>query len=294
MAFAVLVAAMFFFDKGIRNSRGTKSDPPFSIFGREILSLSLLLAGTTVLARMPRLAREKWRFGFLAVGIFAICAGLFYLCFPKVTAEYIHERLISRGFQIHHVHLPAFAESPTAAIRVVFVVLAFFVGLNATVLRFQLGRILMKGTAILALLALFVLSFASLFCLPVPFVSLPHHWSQWIGLWATAVCFCATILWAVGKVDEDHSAGLWPLIGPGFTAVVGIGSAVAMSSATTTVGNANVPAHVAQPHLWPLLIGAIAFLFLWKLAAILFDLTFVWHRYVKHDVMMTWLRENLV
>jgi hypothetical protein len=191
----------------------------------------------------------------------------------------------------------AFPESPSSAIPCVFVVLGFFVGLNATVLRFKVGRIFLRGVSkltLLALLALLVLSFARLFGREVPFISLPRNWSEWIGLWATAVCFCLTIHWAVGKVDEDHSAGLWPLIGPGFTAVVGIGSAVAMSAATTTVGNANVPAHVAQPHLWPLLIGAIAFLFLWKLAAILFDLTFVWHRYVKHDVMMTWLRENLV
>lgn len=35
-------------------------------------------------------------------------------------------------------------------------------------------------------------------------------------------------------------------------------------------------------HLWPLLIAAAVFLYLWWLVALLFDLVFVWHRYIRY------------
>ena len=34
---------------------------------------------------------------------------------------------------------------------------------------------------------------------------------------------------------------------------------------------------------WPLLVGGAAFLYLWWFAALVFDLVFVWHRYIRHN-----------
>ena len=43
--------------------------------------------------------------------------------------------------------------------------------------------------------------------------------------------------------------------------------------------------------LWPVLLGGVACLYLWWLAALLFDLIFVWHRYVRWSVAITDLKE---
>jgi len=48
---------------------------------------------------------------------------------------------------------------------------------------------------------------------------------------------------------------------------------------------------------WPVVLSAAAFLYLWWLAIILFDLTFVWHRYIRQGVWQQCLcsaREHLI
>ena len=42
--------------------------------------------------------------------------------------------------------------------------------------------------------------------------------------------------------------------------------------------------------LWPVALGGIAFLYLWWLAALLFDLVFVWHRYIRRGQTTTVLK----
>lgn len=41
--------------------------------------------------------------------------------------------------------------------------------------------------------------------------------------------------------------------------------------------------------LWPLFLAGAAFLYLWWLAVLLFDLIFVWHRYVRNSVAQDYL-----
>jgi hypothetical protein len=45
-----------------------------------------------------------------------------------------------------------------------------------------------------------------------------------------------------------------------------------------------------QKSFWPLLLGGAVFIYLWWLATLLFDLGFVWHRYVRHAVWHKHLR----
>jgi hypothetical protein len=42
--------------------------------------------------------------------------------------------------------------------------------------------------------------------------------------------------------------------------------------------------------LWPTLMAGAGFLYLWWLAALLFDLVFVWHRYIRCGAGMTALK----
>ena len=46
-----------------------------------------------------------------------------------------------------------------------------------------------------------------------------------------------------------------------------------------------------HPPIWPVLVGGAAFLYLWWLAALIFDLAFVWQRYVRNSVANDRLKE---
>jgi hypothetical protein len=37
-----------------------------------------------------------------------------------------------------------------------------------------------------------------------------------------------------------------------------------------------------KSELWPVALGGVVFFYLWRITALLFDLVFVWHRYVRH------------
>ena len=43
--------------------------------------------------------------------------------------------------------------------------------------------------------------------------------------------------------------------------------------------------------LWPLILSGAGAVYLWWLAAILFDLVFIWHYYVRHEAAINCLRE---
>ncbi len=51
------------------------------------------------------------------------------------------------------------------------------------------------------------------------------------------------------------------------------------------------PAQTDSPEhpLWPLILASAAFLYLWWLAILIFDLVFVWHRYIRHSVVHNYL-----
>jgi hypothetical protein len=148
-------------------------------------------------------------------------------------------------------------------------------------------------------------------------------WSPLIGLWLTSVSLLIVLLWLLFEVWHNRSAGLLPLIGPGVTIVVGIGCAIAVSAALSekpsTAGTVTTKAAVTEAKtshadasksdanntsaasemerekatIWPLVVGSIAFLFFWKLSVILFDLTFVWHRYIRNNVLHQWFIDNI-
>jgi hypothetical protein len=43
--------------------------------------------------------------------------------------------------------------------------------------------------------------------------------------------------------------------------------------------------------LWPLLLSGAGALYLWWLAALLFNLVFIWHYYIRHEAAINCLRE---
>jgi hypothetical protein len=77
-------------------------------------------------------------------------------------------------------------------------------------------------------------------------------------------------------------AGTRALMIPGSICVLG-------TVAYHAITNQENPNH--QPPLWPLLLSSAAFFYLWWLAILIFDLVFVWHRYIRGAVSQKYLTE---
>jgi hypothetical protein len=73
--------------------------------------------------------------------------------------------------------------------------------------------------------------------------------------------------------------GMYPLI------VLGV------LASSKVVEQALLPYRGASPPLWPLALAAIGFGLLWTLAALLFDLSFIWHRYIRGNGAMDVLED---
>jgi hypothetical protein len=100
--------------------------------------------------------------------------------------------------------------------------------------------------------------------------------SNGIKLLLIAICFVVTSTgWWVGR---KPNRGRWTLLGVG-TAAIGY-----------IVLDRLLGGDSAKP-TWPMLLAGLAFLYLWWLGILLFDLTFVWHRYIRNSVAIDTLRQ---
>jgi len=52
--------------------------------------------------------------------------------------------------------------------------------------------------------------------------------------------------------------------------------------------------HPERSAFWPLVLATAAFLYLWRLGALVFDLVFIWHRYIRHSGALTFLRQTIL
>jgi len=94
---------------------------------------------------------------------------------------------------------------------------------------------------------------------------------------ATRVALATMLIlavWAISLLRKCQSYGLKPLLGLGFVLVV----AIVASQVLKPDGN--------HGPLWPLALATLGFLCLWSLAALIFDLVFVWHLYIHSSRAM--------
>ena len=242
------------------------------------------------MARMPRIVRQEKKYTWIALGVFVSFVALFLGTLPTATVDYVGYNqdgiLKGTGFGVSLKN--RLGDNDGYGLRAACVVLGLWVGLNAAFLTIPTSRkwmtVIYKVLLLILELNLILWEFKSYDMLPqrIDWIQ-AESFLKFLQLWIPSVAFVGAMLWTVYENRDGHSAGLWPLIAPGFVAVVGIGAALAM------FGNQQG----SQPALWPFFIGGLAFLFFWKLAAILFDLTFVWHLYIRHNRMLAWMRDNL-
>ena len=111
-------------------------------------------------------------------------------------------------------------------------------------------------------------------------------WLLWLGgasekLQPWGVVLGSTGVSIVGWVLA-YSLPRWGMV----PLIVSGGLLAALSIIGCLSGNGNA----ADKTLWPVALAAVAFLYLWWLASVLFDLSFVWHRYICGNEAMRQLR----
>jgi hypothetical protein len=101
--------------------------------------------------------------------------------------------------------------------------------------------------------------------------------------WGSLVLALLLVALVCGVSAAQPSWGMVPLILMGIVAVVGkLACGLRASGCPDVVGP-----------LWPALIAGVAFFYLWWLAALLFDLVFVWHLYIRHARLLLRMDEVL-
>ena len=306
LAFLVLLAGVYFLEVGIWAVQKLPPDP--WQFSQEVIAITALLAGTTVLARIPRIVREKVLSITFSVGVFLIFASFFVFFLPSSTITWLSAHLIPIDSTQAKMPVPeliatTLPKSDTmVAIREVgakflMIGMSFWVGLNAIFTQTRGWRQMTKMLCYSAILILIVVTGV------IMWRDAPAVRAQTAGLTAILFSFVATMMWSVWETREGHSAGLWPLIAPtmSFLVVTGIVLALTAHESPSTAQKVHVSAEVSQGKtdndtktpVWPFVIGTVAFLMFWRLAAILFDLVFVWHLYIRNNRMMYWFRNNI-
>jgi hypothetical protein len=108
-----------------------------------------------------------------------------------------------------------------------------------------------------------------------------NEWAFLIGA-AGVVVVCALF----GR-SKHNRLGVRLLLGVGGVLVLVIVGGLLYGIGVDT-HKAPRPANVS---VWPVFLGVAGFFYLWWLAALLFDLVFVWHRYIRHSAVLNDLRD---
>jgi hypothetical protein len=84
---------------------------------------------------------------------------------------------------------------------------------------------------------------------------------------------------------ERPARGVWPLLVPGAVLAFGLAAAVLLTDPAA--------AEAQDRSLWPVLLGSVFFLYIWWLATLLFDLSVIWHSYVRWSTAMESMRNMI-
>ncbi len=200
VCFLILLAGTYVLYKPV--SQFVNPNQGLSVMVSNVVAIAALLAGMTVLARVPRLARCFWKYSLSAVA-FVLSAVIYKWLIDPAANDYLGL------YFTQHFGWP----SETAIVWVMGIA-----GVICGLLSYKVPRVGLKAVVVM------------------------------VGAAAAAV------IWGV-------------VTGPG-----------------------KLPNSADKPAIWPLVISGAAFLYLWWLSALLFDLVFVWHRYIRSSLAVKFLR----
>jgi hypothetical protein len=128
-----------------------------------------------------------------------------------------------------------------------------------------------------------------------PEVKCWHGMYQFDSSWNAGAFVIATafLVVTISALASRRKLWKWPWLRPILSGTRGL-MILAAFSVFVPVGYAIITdTHDAnhRPPLWPLLLASAAFFYLWWLAILIFDLVFVWHRYIRGAVSQKYLRK---
>jgi hypothetical protein len=99
------------------------------------------------------------------------------------------------------------------------------------------------------------------------------------------------IVWVLGAVGVV--AGITSYIRPRWglkPIIILLGLVTCVVVSGIIAGPGSLLGNERKPPIWPAFLGGAAFLYLWWIAALIFDLVFVWHRYIRSSRAVEILR----
>ncbi|WP_457442111.1 MFS transporter [Roseateles sp. P5_E4] len=128
---------------------------------------------------------------------------------------------------------------------------------------------------------------------------LPDGPADFLGSPFTSSAAPAHVAELVGRLAPIAAAALIALSGwllprkPnwGRRCLVGVGALVIAFIVLSRLLGADGPTASPPPAAWPVLLAGAAFLYLWWLAILIFDLSFIWHRYIRRSVAVDTMRQ---
>lgn len=257
------------------------------------LGIAFLIGGTTVLARVPRLARQ-WPPRLRALGVFLAGCALYWLLAHPVSRAKIGE--VFRGWGTN---------APTLGV----LLLAFFVAVLAIIVSRKPGKdgpwnwlkhklwwafagmrpLILLGALGMLLIVAQRLGHADAWLADDLRARLgsaepPRHWLE-------------TFL---TPHETQERTPLTPaelrdkLLPPAALAKLSAAARAQPVSAAEfaqMLDDPRLKLVTVHPPIWPVVLASAAFLYLWWLGALIFDLSFVWQRYIRNAVLAHRIRE---
>jgi len=254
---AAIFAAVYFLCKGVEGYLDPKGDFDHPHLIRNVFALGGLLAGATIWLRLTQLVRfGLWH--IVGFAIYLACAGLFY--FAVVRTDDL------AWFNTLPNSLGDRWTDPRQGLVLLSAALVFLVMLsNARWLR----RVWADSVAPV---------FRHLFAKkPVLGVS-------------TTLPTPGSTPSRSSEAKSESAASHRPLVRNALRSML-ITGGVALVLNTAWYAHLY---HPAKAPLWPIVLGGAAFLYLWRLASLIFDLVFIWHRYIRFSGAMTFLRRSIL
>jgi hypothetical protein len=259
VAFAILATGVWVLHKNVVPLTLLKEDPTV---WRNVAALTFLLAGMTVVTRLARLTRGKHSLlgGWHALGflIYLLFAGAFIVSATPALKEHMGSGIVDWSGNQSELR-------PEILRTVRWIVVGLSVVAAFVVLRFdELKRRGMRRHCFVAAAAfvvwLFIMS------------GRPASWGLFLG--SLGVC---VVSWVMAFALPRR--GILMLLFYG-----ALLAALSISGCLRHLSPDNTPS------FWPVALASAGFLYLWWLAAVMFDLTFMWHRYICADEAMRQLR----
>ena len=253
LAAALLVVACYILYKTVKDClrpAGTTPDEPM-VFVRNVIAMWGVIAGTSLVARIARLGGPPF-WPIVAVALGAVLTPLYFLFSPEDRYG------IQQFLGIEHSIGTTMDLGLVAAVVVICSA--------AIILRDLLPAAWTLVPALLWILALRI-GFALATTTPAPMFA--RGLAVISVAWVIAIAACAAS-WSFPEI------GTRPLVHTGGLIIVFVIVAQLVDTDGPGPGTTTPPVP-----LWPIVLAGAAFLYLWWLAIIAFDLTFIWHLYIR-------------